>query len=471
MNSALAYFYRNFLAAPKLQALPDRVREQIRQRDHANETLLRCIQLFIILLFCFIYAISPKTHPPGAIVPVPLVLGAYLTLSVISLVWVLRREPPEWTVYLSILFDFALLYGLMLSFHIQYMQPASFVLKAPALLYVFIFIAIRALRFDAKYVLAAGVVAIIGWAFVIYYVTRIDPGDNMLTRSYIEYLTSNSILIGAEVDKILSIAFVTFILALAVNGSNNLLVTAITEQSAAADLSRFFDTSVAQDIRANRLKLEAGQGEMRQATIMFIDIRGFTRMAASMDASRVMQFLSAYQGRVIETVRRHGGIIDKFMGDGVMATFGTANGGEGNPAAQALAAAAELLEQAPRWPREEPVIGQQGALNIGIGIATGNVAFGAVGSGDRLEMTVIGAPVNLAAKLEKHNKALGSNCLCDSATWRAANQAAASQALHCESLSGNLDGVAGETDFVRLSLAPPVAIAVSGRPAVTREPE
>ena len=45
MNSALAYFYRNFLAAPKLQALPDRVREQIRQRDHANETLLRCIQL------------------------------------------------------------------------------------------------------------------------------------------------------------------------------------------------------------------------------------------------------------------------------------------------------------------------------------------------------------------------------------------------------------------------------------------
>lgn len=471
MNSALAYFYRNFLAAPKLQALPDRVREQIRQRDHANETLLRCIQLFIILLFCFIYAISPKTHPPGAIVPVPFVLGAYLALSLVGLAWVVWREPPEWTVYLSILFDFALLYGLMLSFHIQYMQPASFVLKAPALLYVFIFIAIRALRFDARYVLAAGAVAIAGWGFVIYYVTRIDPGDNMLTRSYIEYLTSNSILIGAEVDKILSIAFVTAILALAVNGSNNLLVTAITEQSAADDLSRFFDSSLAQDIRANRLKLEAGEGEMRQATIMFVDIRGFTRMAAGMDASRVMQFLSAYQGRVIGIVRRHGGMIDKFMGDGVMATFGTANGDGENPAAGALAAAAELMEEAPQWPREEPAIADRGAVEIGIGIATGEVAFGAVGSGDRLEMTVIGAPVNLAAKLEKQNKALGSTCLCDSATWRAANQAAASQALHSELLSGNLDGVAGETDFVRLSLALPVAMAVSERPAVTREPE
>lgn len=469
MKQALEYFLENFLASPSLDALPQRVQEQIRKRDHANETLLRLIQLFIIVMFCFIYAISPKTHPPGAIVPVPFVLGAYLVLSLIGVAWVILREPPDWSVHVSILFDFSLLYGLMLSFHIQYMQPASFVLKAPALLYVFIFIAMRALRFHAKYVIAAGLVAIAGWAFVIFYVTRIDPGDNMLTRSYIEYLTSNSILIGAEVDKILSIAFVTAILALAVNGSNNLLVTAIAEQSAAADLSRFFDSSVARDIRANRLKLEAGQGEMRVATIMFIDIRGFTKRAAQMDASRVMQFLSAYQGRVIEIVRRHGGIIDKFMGDGVMVTFGTANGGvaDANHAASALAAAAELMEQAPRWSQEDAAIGEQ--VEIGIGVATGEVAFGAVGSGDRLEMTVIGAPVNLAAKLEKHNKAVGSNGLCDLQTWQAAQAAVQNLPLTPQTVVTHIEGLAGEAEIVRLSPAPAVAMATIG--AVSREPE
>ncbi|MEZ5799718.1 MAG: hypothetical protein R3D29_03530 [Nitratireductor sp.] len=114
------------------------------------------------------------------------------------------------------------------------MQPASFIMKAPALLYVFIFISIRALRFNPKFVILAGIVAAMGWAAIIIYVTHIDPGDNMLTRSYVQYLTSNSILIGAEVDKILSILIVTAVLALAVNRSRNMLVTSVSERAAAS---------------------------------------------------------------------------------------------------------------------------------------------------------------------------------------------------------------------------------------------
>ena len=195
----------NFLRAPDRSKLPARVIQAIHEREQANEILARIIQLSIVALFGFIYIVSPKTSPEEAFYPVPYVLTVYLIFSIIGFIWALRKTLPDWSIYCSILFDFALLYGLMISFHLQYMQPASFILKAPTLLYVFIFIALRVLRLESKFVIAAGLIASLGWLTMIFYVTEIDPGDNMLTRSYVEYLTSNSILIGAEVDKIMTI--------------------------------------------------------------------------------------------------------------------------------------------------------------------------------------------------------------------------------------------------------------------------
>lgn len=411
----------SFVRPPKVADLPPRVREAIARREWTNELLARIIQFAVILTFCLIYGISPKTSPDGAFTPVPFVLAAYLVLSVIGLVWGWLRQPADWSAYAFILFDFALLYGLMVSFHVQYMQPASFILKAPALLYVFIFVAIRALRFDPRFVIAAGTMAALGWGVLILYVLYIDPGDNMITRSYVTYLTSNTVLIGAEVDKILSILFVTAILALAVNGSGNLLVTAVAEQSAAADLSRFFDSSVARGIRSSQAPLRSGEGDKLRATIMAIDIRGFTRLAQKLDASSVMQLLSAYHRRVVPIVQSHGGVIDKFMGDGILATFGTA-GSSPVPAADALRACEAILADHQLWHATEPAFANLPLVKIGIGVATGLVSHGAVGGNERLEMTVIGPAVNLAAKLEKHNKTLATACLCDNGTWNDARR-------------------------------------------------
>ena len=310
----IEFVFKHFRTATRRDQLPRRIREALSERERASEIMARLIQLSIVVTFSFIYTISPKTSPDEAFSPVPYVLGAYIGISIIGLIWSIRRPLPHWSVYGSILFDFGLLYGLMVSFHIQYMQPASFILKAPTLLYVFIFIAIRALRFEARFVITAGLVAVAGWAAVIIYVTRFDPGDNMLTRSYVDYLTSNSILIGAEIDKMLSILLVTGVLTLVVNASNNLLVTAVTEQVAAKDLSRFFDTSIASGIRENADRLEAGKGEKRDAAILFVDIRGFSQMATTMEASDVMQTLSRYQSRIVPIVQECGGVIDKFMG-------------------------------------------------------------------------------------------------------------------------------------------------------------
>lgn len=414
------YFLKNFLKSRDMGVLPDRVLERLEDRERANEILVRIIQFSIVLMFAGLYALAAKTGQQADFQPVPTVLSAYLLLSAVGLLWSIRTKLPDWAVYFSILIDFGLLYSLMISFHFQYEQPPSFILKAPTLLYVFIFISLRALRLEWKFVAAAGVAAALGWALVVTYVTTFDPANAMITRSYVSYLTSNSVLIGAEVDKIISIIAVTGILVLVVNASNNLLVTAVTEQTAANDFSRFFDKQIAEDIRASTTVLQAGHGERRSMAILNIDIRGFTTFAARRDAPDVMKMLSAYQGRVVPILQKNGAIIDKFMGDGIMATIGAAGGGPDEVCRTALDAAEAVLRDNHNW--EDPMLlnADQTPIQIGIGVAAGPVTFGAVGQGDRLEMTVIGTPVNTSAKLEKHNKLLGTECIVTREIWETA---------------------------------------------------
>ena len=126
----------------------------------------------------------------------------------------------------SIIVDMALLFGLIWSFHVQYDQPATFYLKAPTLMYVFIFIALRALRFEAGFVVFAGLSAACGWLMMSYY-SIASTGMESVTRNYVEYLTSNTILIGAEWDKVISILVVTGILAAVISRGQDLLKSAI----------------------------------------------------------------------------------------------------------------------------------------------------------------------------------------------------------------------------------------------------
>ncbi len=445
------YIFENFLTSRDMAALPDRVQRSLRDRERANEVLVRIIQLFVVVMFLTLYSLAVKTSQETAFRPVPFVLSAYVVISVIGLIWSMRSELPDWAVYVSILFDFFLLYSLIVSFHYQYEQPASFILKAPTLLYVFIFIALRALRLEWKFVAAAGLTGALGWVLIVTYVLNVEPENTMLTRSYVEYLTSNSILIGAEVDKVISILAVTGILALVVNASSNLLVTAVSEQTAAHDFSRFFDKRIAQDIRSSSKLLEAGQGERREMAIINIDIRGFSTLAADREPSDVMKMLSAYQGRVVPILQSNGAIIDKFMGDGIMATLGTGDDTQLS-AKLALEAAEAVLLDAETWGDHEALATPLGSVRIGIGIAAGPVSFGAVGQGDRLEMTVIGAPVNTSAKLEKHNKAIGSECVVARNVWDDAIAQGYNGTLKPQFQSATIEGIEGPLSIAILSV-------------------
>lgn len=438
----------DMVRAEGTRELPVRVTEAIQRQDNSSEVLVKVIQLTVVCIMGVLYLLSPKTHAGTQFAPVPYALATYLAANIIGLIWALRRGLPDWAVYISIVFDMALLMVLIWSFHIQYGQPASFYLKAPTLLYIFIFIALRALRFEIKFVLAAGFIGAAGWLAMVLYVTVADPGDAMITRNYVTYLTTNSVLLGAEFDKIISILLVTGILALALKRAHNLLVRSVTEQTAAQDLSRFFDESVATQITGSVEQISAGQGVKRDAAILNVDIRGFTTMASEMDAGEVMSLLTMYQSRLVPLIQQHGGTIDKFMGDGIMATFGAANENE-TASADALKAVDAIFEEVDRWAGEgQPE--ELAGLKINAAVATGPVSFGAVGDEHRLEYTVIGDAVNLSAKLEKHNKQLGCRAVTTRETYDQAQAQGYLADENLEFIGGAVHGTDGTLDLVIL---------------------
>jgi adenylate cyclase len=140
----------------------------------------------------------------------------------------------------------------------------------------------------------------------------------------IEYITSDRILVDAEIEKIIAILSVTVILALAIARARGLLIRSVTERSAARELSRFFDPGIAARIRDAEHHIRVGRGEACEGAILIFDIRGFTALSNHLEPDEVMALLAEYHARLIPIIQNHGGSIVKFLGDGVIATFGVA---------------------------------------------------------------------------------------------------------------------------------------------------
>jgi adenylate cyclase len=315
-------------------------------------------------------------------------------------------------VILSVIVDIALLLLLIWSFHIQYKQPAAFYLKAPTLLYVFIFIALRALRFEAKYVLVAGFAAAFGWAFLLWYAIAGEMNPlNMVTRDYVLYITSNRILVGAEIDKIVSIVLVTLVLAIAVTRAQRTLYRSVLEGTAARDLSKFVSPEIANRIVSADKAIQAGDGELRTATVMFTDIEGFSSLSEKMSPQELAMTLNEYFGALCEVVERNNGVVTMFQGDAMLIAYNTVTP-DPNHAVSALRTALDIQDAV-----NGRTFGNGGVrLKTRCGINTGEIVTGAVGAKDRLVFTVHGDEVNVAARLEQLNKQYGTYVLCSGRT-------------------------------------------------------
>lgn len=182
-----------------------------------------------------------------------------------------------------------------------------------------------------------------------------------------------------------------------------------------------FSRHVGEDVAAQAL--EQGVvlgGEAREVAVLFIDLVGSTKLAAELPPQEVVRLLNEFFGVVVSVVADHGGSVNKFEGDAAMCVFGAPVASK-DAAGDALAAARELNEKLGEAIPE---------LGLGIGVSAGNAVAGNIGAAERFEYTVIGDPVNEAARLTELAKTLPGRVLAsDSALERANQREAASWKL------------------------------------------
>jgi adenylate cyclase len=168
----------------------------------------------------------------------------------------------------------------------------------------------------------------------------------------------------------------------------------------------YVSPEVVSQMTANPERLALG-GERKELTVMFTDLAGFTSMSEGTPPEEVARTLNEHLTRMTAIVLRRGGTIDKFIGDAVMAFWG-APLADPDHASRALRAAIEMQAEMGRW-RREP--GGPGELYMRVGLNTGPVVVGNLGSKDRFDYTVIGDAVNLASRLESVNRLYGTEIL------------------------------------------------------------
>lgn len=140
------------------------------------------------------------------------------------------------------------------------------------------------------------------------------------------------------------------------------------------------------------------EGQSVDAVVMFADIRGFTALSEKTSPKEVVKLLNQFFERMVKVVQGNGGVIDKFIGDNLMAVWGVPESIE-NPERKAVKAALEMLAEIKKWNQELEANGHP-TVGIGIGINAGHVIAGSIGSTDRMEYTVVGDAVNTAQRAE-----------------------------------------------------------------------
>lgn len=209
----------------------------------------------------------------------------------------------------------------------------------------------------------------------------------------------------ANAMRVVMLALTGAVLVVAAIRTRRLLLRSITEAQHAANLTRYLPGQLAARLAEGGLD-ELRRGRWQPMGVLFIDLRGFTRLSQQMTPQELSDFATEYRRRVTGAAQATGGIIDKFMGDAAMIVFEGADDPAG--AARACIDCALRLNAAiADWSRARQAAGKP-EVRAGIGLHWGEVFSGVVGTSDRLEFSVFGDTVNTAARLEEMTKTLGA---------------------------------------------------------------
>lgn len=330
--------------------------------------------------------------------------------SLCLLLWLLRQPDPSERLIEALLLLFVSSPGwlLILIYQIDPTLGAVF-FQGPISVIYFLWILFAGLVFRFRIALAAGVIAMGMNLFCFFLVRPVF----LSVESSNEYLTVDQAALLPNTMKSVLMLLFAFLVGLIFRYTGRIFERVITEETEKEELKKTFGTYVSEEIREKVLRLsDKDLGERTRAAILFSDIRGFTGRTERSDPELVMLQLNEYFDEMVQAVQNHGGVVDKFIGDAIMVSFGGVKQLD-SPARAAVAAALEmrarLKDLNARWELETG--GKKEPFRTGIGIHYAEVVQGVLGSKDRKEYTVLGDGVNVAARIESLTKKLDSDIL------------------------------------------------------------
>lgn len=345
---------------------------------------------------------------------IPLALIGPFLLNEIVVAEIIRRQitrkatPPRTLRFVNAAIETSLPTAMLWSMT-HYLSPTIVFGAWPEMLY-FVFIIASTLRLNFLLPAFTGVVGAVGYLGVASLVVGAAPGEAVASPVY--HVTKGGvILLGGIVAGLVALRL------------RNKFRRAFEEATARERVTNVFGQHVSPTVVDQLLagEVSEGTGEAREICVVFLDIRNFTAGARQRPPAEVVEFLNAQFEYMIDAIDRHGGFINKFLGDGFLAVFG-APLHDPNAARNAVAACREILAEIDRrglgsgaWP-----------LRVGIGIHAGTAVVGNVGSPRRKEFTVIGDTVNLASRLEQLTKEHAARLIVSEAVMHQLGDGAAS---------------------------------------------
>lgn len=293
--------------------------------------------------------------------------------------------------------------------------PWPMVLRQPDFLYALIFPALALLTFRPRLVLWAGGCVTAAWLAATWLIAS-RPGT-LSAWSYpglgpdqaaalARYLDPRYVHLDDALARGFAGLLLTALMALAAWQARRLVFEQAEAARGRANLARYVAPTMVERLAGADAPDMGRARRLDGVAVLFADVRGFTALAEGLSPEATMDLLRGFHGRMAEAVFRHGGTLDKFIGDGLMATFGTPEPAPGD-AARALACARDMLATVTGWNAERLAAGRP-ALAVGIGLHRGPVTTGDIGGASRFEFAVIGDTVNVASRLERLTRELGT---------------------------------------------------------------
>lgn len=305
--------------------------------------------------------------------------------------------------------------------------PGSLFSVFPVTWVVPITMAAAAIHYQPRLQAFVAAIYVVGLSFLAFGSGYLSPAERQQDLSEILGVFSPQ----ANMVRLVMIFASALILILVARQGRLMLERAVRETTLRVTLTRYLPRELA-PILTDQAFASLRQGRRIPVTLLFVDIRASTTFGETMEPTQLAVFITSFRRRVLRAASRHGGVIDKFTGDGALILFGVP-GARDNDAGRALACGRTLLTLIERWNVKR---GFNPPVRLGIGIHTGDVFCGVVGDESRLEFTVVGETVNIASRIEQATKATDCELLASQETVVAAGEEDLWTEVECDPLPG-----------------------------------